>query len=121
MKISKDSSPEEIELHSINLEKNKLGFYIDRCFKILRETGTYIFIASQTGNSSDLEAISFTNLRTNVLLGRGIIKAVFSLYGIPPEYQDQKLGEGMFVFASGGNVGVLKTPFLTADDNGCKK
>jgi hypothetical protein len=121
VKISKDSSPEEIELHSINLEKNKLGFYIDRCFKILRETATYIFIASQTGNSSDLEAISFTNLRTNVLLGRGIIKAVFSLYGIPPEYQDQKLGEGMFVFASGGNVGVLKTPFLTADDNGGKK
>lgn len=121
VKISKDSSPEEIELHSINQEKTKLGFYIDRCFKILRETGTFVFIASQTANASDLEAISFTNLRTNVLLGRGIIKAVFNLYGIPPEYQDQKLGEGMFVFASGGNCGVVKTPFLTAPENGSKK
>lgn len=116
IKLTKESSPEEIELHSINQEKLKLGFYIDRCFRILRETSTHIFILSQTGNASDFEAISFTNLRGNVLLGRGIIKTVFSLYGIPAELQEQKLGEGMFVYACNGENGVLKTPFLTLEE-----
>lgn len=116
VKLTKDSTPEEIELHSINQEKLKLGFYIDRCLRTLRETSTHIFILSQTGNSSDFQAISFTNLRGNVLLGRGIIKAVFSLYGIPAEFQEQRLGEGMFVYACNGEIGVLKTPFLTLEE-----
>lgn len=116
VKLTKDSTPEEIELHSINQEKLKLGFYIDRCLRTLRETSTHIFILSQTGNSSDFEAISFTNLRGNVILGRGIIKAVFSLYGIPAERQEQRLGEGMFVYACNGEIGVLKTPFLTLEE-----
>lgn len=115
IKITKDSSPAEIELHNINLEKSKLCFYVDRCFRILRETGTFIFILSQTANASDLAGISFANLRGNVLLGRGIIKQVFSLYGIPTELQEQKLGEGMFVYATNGETGVLKTPFLSLE------
>lgn len=113
IKITKDSSPEEIELHSINEEKRKLCFSVDRCFRILRETSTYIFVLSQSALASDLEGISFANLRGNVLLGRGIIKQVFSLYGIPSELTEQKLGEGMFVFATNGEAGVLKTPFLS--------
>ncbi len=121
IKITKDSSPEEIELHSINQEKAKLCYYIDRSFRILRETGTFIFILSQSANASDLEGISFANLRGNVLLGRGIIKQVFSLYGIPAELQEQKLGEGMFVYATNGEIGVLKTPFLSLDQKGDKK
>lgn len=117
IKVSKESSPEEIELGQINDQKKRLGFQLDRSFKTLRETGTYIFIVSQTALSTDLEAISFSNLRNNFLLGRGITKNVFSIFGIPSELQEQKLGEGQFAFYNGREYGILKTPFLTFEDD----
>lgn len=116
VKVSANSSPEEIELNLVNEEKRKLGFYLDRVLKNLRETGTFVFIASQTALSTDLGAISFSNLKNNFLLGRGITKNVFSLFGIPSELQEQKLGEGQFAFYNAKEYGILKTPFLTKGD-----
>ena len=74
---------------------------------------TMLEIRQQYG-TQDL-MISFTNLKANFLLGRGLTKNVFSIWGMPPELTEGGLGRGLFAYFDGTEYGILKTPLLTQE------
>ena len=115
IKVSKESSSEEIEAHAINEAKKRLGFLTDRVFKTLRESGTFVIVSSQTALSSDLQALSFQNLKQNFLLGRGITPQVMNLWGLT-ELSQQSLEQGCFYAFNGKEQIIIKSPFLTSED-----
>lgn len=115
VKVSKDSSPEEIHLHELNEAKKKLGFITDTLFKQCREVGIFIFLSGQTALSSDLPALSFQNLKQNFILGRGITSQVLSLFGLT-ELSQRHLEQGCFFCFDGRTQQIIKAPFLTSED-----
>lgn len=115
IKVSKESSPEETEAYAINEAKKRLGFLTDRVFKTLRESGTFVIVSSQTALASDLQALSFQNLKQNFLLGRGITPQVMNLWGLT-ELSQQSLEQGCFYAFNGREQTIIKAPFLTSED-----
>lgn len=115
IRITKESTPEEVEAHEVNQQKIRLGFLTDRIFKTLRETGIFVIVSSQTALASDLQALSFQNLKQNFLLGRGITPQVMSLWGLT-ELSQSQLEQGCFYSFNGREQTILKAPFLTMED-----
>ncbi|MFA6239138.1 MAG: hypothetical protein WC635_17495 [Bacteriovorax sp.] len=114
IKLTKDSSDLEREAYQLQEEKKRLALLINKSLETLRETGTTFVIASQYG-TQDL-MIGFTNLKACFLLGRGLTKQVFSIWGVPPELTEGGLGRGLFAYFDGKDYGILKTPLLTTEE-----
>jgi len=113
IKLTKDSSELEQQAFYLQEEKKRLALLINKSLETLRETATTFLILSQYG-TQDL-MISFTNLKANFLLGRGLTKNVFSIWGMPPELTEGGLGRGIFAYFDGTEYGILKTPLLTQE------
>lgn len=114
IKITKESNDLEREAFQLQEEKKRLALFLTKCLETLRETASSFVVASQYG-TQDL-MIGFTNLKACFLLGRGLTKQVFSIWGISPELTEGGLGRGLFAYFDGKDYGILKTPLLTTEE-----
>ena len=111
IKLSKEPTELEQQAFDEQEEKRKLALLLTKLFNTARPTGTTIWLASQTGNVSDL-AIPFTNLRNHFLMSK-TTGATGQVWGIPQDLATRNdLRRGLFVYASSKGAGLVKTPFI---------
>lgn len=117
VKLGKEATDLEVQAFEEQENRKKLSLILTKLFNTARPTGTAIWLASQTGNVSDL-AIPFTNLRNHFLMSK-TTGATAQVWGIPQELATRSdLRKGLFIYSSSKSQGLVKTPFI---DLGSKK
>ena len=111
VKLSKEPTELELQAFQEQEERKKLSLILTKLFNTARPTGTTLWLASQSGNVSDL-AIPFTNLRSHFFMSK-TTGATAQVWGIPNDLATRSdLRKGLFIYSSSKNTGLVKTPFI---------
>lgn len=109
IKLAKDSSEEEKELHERYQLESKLASLINSILQLFRSSGVVVILANQASREGDL-TIDRTNIRT-VLVGQQ--NAVMSRLLTGSDIAtDSTLVRGKFVFAGDGQVVKVQVPWV---------
>ena len=109
IKLTKESSDEERELHERYQLESKLASLINSILQLFRSSGVVVLLANQASREGDL-TIDRTNIRT-VLVGQQ--NAVMSRLLTGSDIAtDSTLVRGKFVFAGDGQVVKVQVPWV---------
>jgi hypothetical protein len=115
IRITKDSTDEQIQLREQYDLEDKLAMLINSILQLFRSSGVFVILSNQTLKVEEL-TLQRTNI-INFLLGRNSAQMSRLLVGDEKTLTDTTLKAGRFVFSGNGQVIKVQVPFILTDDN----
>jgi len=114
IKITKDSTPEQIQLKEQYDLEDKLALLINSILQLFRSSGVFVILSNQTLKVEEL-TLQRTNI-INFLLGRNSAQMSRLLVGDEKTLTDTTLKAGRFIFSGNGQVIKVQVPFVLTDE-----
>lgn len=115
IRITKDSSDEQIQLKEQYDLEDKLANLINSILQLFRSSGVFVILSNQTLKVEEL-TLQRTNI-INFLLGRNSAQMSRLLVGDEKTLTDTTLKAGRFIYLGNGQVIKVQVPFILTDDN----
>lgn len=115
IRITKDSTDEQIRLKEQYDLEDKLALLINSILQLFRSSGVFVILSNQTLKVEEL-TLQRTNI-VNFLLGRNSAQMSRLLVGDEKILTDTTLKAGRFIFSGDGQVIKIQVPFILTDDN----
>lgn len=115
IRITKDSTNEQIRLKEQYDLEDKLALLINSILQLFRSSGVFVILSNQTLKVEEL-TLQRTNI-INFLLGRNSAQMSRLLVGDEKTLTDTTLKAGRFIFSGNGQVIKVQVPFILTDDN----
>lgn len=115
IRITKDSTDEQIRLKEQYDLEDKLALLINSILQLFRSSGVFVILSNQTLKVEEL-TLQRTNI-INFLLGRNSAQMSRLLVGDEKTLTDTTLKAGRFIFSGNGQVIKVQVPFILTDDN----
>ncbi|MFZ3229888.1 MAG: hypothetical protein WA160_06775 [Pseudobdellovibrio sp.] len=114
LRITKDSTEEQIQLKEQYELEEKLAQLINSILQLFRSSGVFVILSNQTLKVEEL-TLQRTNI-INFLLGRNSAQMSRLLVGDEKILTDTTLKAGRFIFSGNGHTIKVQVPFLLKDD-----
>ncbi len=114
IRITKDSTDEQIKLKEQYELEEKLANLINSILQLFRSSGVFVILSNQTLKVEEL-TLQRTNI-INFLLGRNSAQMSRLLVGDEKTLTDTTLKSGRFIFSGNGQVIKVQVPFILTDD-----
>lgn len=115
IRITKDSTEEQIKLKEQYELEEKLAILINSILQLFRSSGVFVILSNQTLKVEEL-TLQRTNI-INFILGRNSAQMSRLLVGDEKTLTDTTLKSGRFIFSGNGQVIKVQVPFILTDDN----
>lgn len=114
VRITKDSTEEQISLKAQYDLEEKLANLLNSILQLFRSSGVFVILSNQTLKVEEL-TLQRTNI-INFLLGRNSAQMSRLLVGDEKTLTDTTLKAGRFIFSGNGEVIKVQVPFVLKDE-----